>query len=587
MSQRKRLVVFLVAVTVPLALLAAAFVVLSVGDARDRSKEEAEAIARAGAVATGSFIDGHLRALLAVAAGIRHAPELTEEELHEEIRLRLAVNPEWDGMSVIDPAGVVLASSMPDLAGLDLSERAYLQQVFATGRPAVSDGLLTIGGGVPSILLAAPVEFSNGTTGVVVGKLTLRRISEALTANLTTTARVGLIDRSGQTLVHSEASRAAALTQVGDRPEVIAAGRGETGTIEVDRNGTAVLVAYAPIESLGWAVTVAEDSSVAFANANAIARRSLVLAAVALAAVIAGGWYAGRRLSRSYEELQAARAAESEARERAETALHSRDEFISIASHELRNPVAAVRGFGQLMQRRIANGTLKDDDLREYVDSIASSGAYLARLVEDLLSVSRLEGGQMSLRLQQVDLVDVVRRATAEASLQGHNVVVTSPLTGVVTGLDPDRITQVLVNLLDNAAKYSPDGSEVDIGVGVDGTEARVTVTDAGIGLSSDELPRLFAPFSRATNAREANIPGLGLGLYVSRRLAEAHGGSLVASSQGEGRGSTFTLTLPLVTTAPPHQSPPQGASDNQAPGLDETDTPPSIPLDAGGDARA
>ncbi|MCB9483741.1 MAG: sensor histidine kinase [Dehalococcoidia bacterium] len=578
MSQRKRLFALVFAVTAPLLLLAAAFVVISVRDAQDRAEQESEAIARAGAVAAGSFIDGHVRALQAVSAGVRHAPDLTEDELREEILLRLGVNPEWDGMSVVDSNGIVLAGSRPDSTGIDLSGRAYLQEMFATGRPAVSDGVLTIGEGVPSILIAAPVRFSDGTTGGVIGQLTLSTISDALTRSLTTDARVGLIDSAGQTLIHSDPTRAAALTQVSDRPEVVAGHRGEAGTVEVDRNGRSTLVAYAPVEPLGWVVTVAEDSSAAFANADAIARRGAFLIGIALVAVVACGWYVGSRMGRSYDELQAARTAEAEARERAEAALRSRDEFISIASHELRNPVAAIRGFGQLMQRRLARGTLAGDDLHEYIDSIASSGAYLSRLVEDLLSVSRLEGGRMDLRLETVDVAEVVRRATIESPLKEHSLVIDQPTEPLVTSLDADRITQVLVNLLENAAKYSPAGSEIRLTVALDADEVRISVSDSGIGLPPDELARLFAPFGRATNAREANIPGLGLGLYVSRRLAEAHGGTLLASSAGVGRGSTFTLVLPFVE-APTTDPPP--------PTSDDPGTPANVSLEAGKGAPA
>ena len=573
MSQRKRLFALIFAVTAPLLLLAAAFVVVSVRDAQDRAEQESEAIARAGAVATGSFIDGHVRALQAISAGVRDAPNLTEDQLREEILLRLGVNPEWDGMSVVDSHGIVLAGSLPDSTGIDLSGREYLREVFATGRPAVSDGVLTVGQGVPSILIAAPVPFSDGTTGAVIGQLTLSTISDALTRSLTTNSRVGLIDGSGQTLIHTDPTRAAALTQVSDRPEVIAGHRGETGTVEVERDGRSMLVAYAPVEPLGWVVTVAEDSSAAFAYADAIARRGAILVGVAIVAVIACGWYVGSRMGRSYDELQAARLAEAEARRRAEAALRSRDEFISIASHELRNPVAAIRGFGQLMQRRLARGTLAGDDLDEYIDSIVSSGAYLSRLVEDLLNVSRLEGGRMDLRMEAVDLEELVQRATTEAPLKEHPLVIDRPPHPVVITLDADRITQVLVNLLENAAKYSPAASEIHLRVESDASEVRISVTDYGIGLPPEELERLFTPFGRATNARDANIPGLGLGLYVSRRLAEAHGGTLLATSAGAGRGSTFTLVLPLIDAPAPGPEPPTSG----APG-----TPGNVSLEAG-----
>ncbi|MGE3961899.1 MAG: ATP-binding protein [Dehalococcoidia bacterium] len=580
MSQRRQLLALLFAVSTPMLVLAALFVVTSVRDARARAEDDAASLARAGAVAAGSFIDGNMRALQATAAGVRHASGISVDALREELRLRMEVNEDWDGMSVVDHRGIVLAGSREDSTGVDLSGRAYLQQVFATGRPAVSDGVLTIGQGVPSILIAAPVYFDDGTMGAVVGQLTLRTLAGALTSSLTVDARVGLIDRSGQTLVHADPARSAVLANVADRPEVQAGWAGATGTIEVERAGTRVLVAHAPLSDLGWVVTVSQDSSAAFANANDIATRGMLLLAIAVLAVLVGGWYLGGRLSRSYAALQESRARESEARQRAEAALRSRDEFISIASHELRNPVAAIRGFGQLMQRRIARGTLEGSDLREYVDSIVSSGAYLSRLVEDLLSVSRLEGGRLDLRLTEMDVMEVIHRASVEAPIDGHPLRVTPPPSPVVTTLDADRVTQILVNLLENAAKYSPAGGEIAVTVFVADGQAHLAVRDAGIGLPSQELARLFAPFGRATNARDANIPGLGLGLYVSRRLAEAHGGTLTAASEGEGRGSTFTLVLPIVVAATDGNgaAPPVGG---------QTELPVSVEVAAGEGATA
>lgn len=552
MSQRRRLFVLLFAVTAPMVALAAIFVFTSVETARTRTERDSESIARAAALAATSFVDGHLRALQATVAGLRDAPSLATEELREEILLRLAANPEWDGMIVVGPDSVALAGSRPETAGLNLRERAYLEELFATGRPVVSDGVLSMSQGVPSVLMAAPVHFTDGTTGAVIGQVTLGTLSEELTRDLAPTeARIGLIDRAGQTLVHADPARAAALLNVSDRPEIAAAQTGALGHLEVERAGVDTLIAYSPVSSLGWVVTVAEDSDVAYADANAIARRGTLFIALATAAVVVGGWFLGGRLNRSYEAMQAARLAEAEARERAEAALRSRDEFISIASHELRNPVASIRGFGQLMQRRLARGNLQDSDLRDYIDSIATSGVYLSRLVDDLLSVSRLEGGRLQLQIEEANVMHVLRRAVAEAPLVDHPVRLDPPSEEIVARIDADRITQILVNLLENAAKYSPSGTEIAVAVTRTAESVQVAVTDRGIGLPEEDRPRLFVPFGRASNAREANIPGLGLGLYVSRRLAEAHGGALVASSAGEGRGSTFTLVLPLPAPAP------------------------------------
>ena len=411
----------------------------------------------------------------------------------------------------------------------------------------MSEGVITAVEGIPSVIIATPVDFEDGTRGALIGSVTLRTLTAALTETLAPAARVGLIDDLGQTLVHPDPTRVAALINVSDRPEVIAAWSGESGTIDIERDGASILAAYAPVSSLGWAVTAVADADVAYANADAIARRGAILIAVAVLVVLVGGWLLGGRMNRSRAATLHAQQAEAEARERAEAALQSRDEFISIASHELRNPVAAISGFGQLMQRRLERGALTEADIRDYADSVASSGAHLSRLVEDLLSVSRLEGRRLDLRLDEVDVISLLHRAIAEAPLADHVLVTRVPDEPLTAAIDADRVHQILSNLLENAAKYAPDGSEVLVEAWGSEGSLKIRVTDNGIGVPEAETARLFQPFGRASNAREANIPGLGLGLYVSHRLAEAHGGMLVAQSRGNGCGSAFTLTLPLM----------------------------------------
>lgn len=557
MSQRSRLFLLLVAVTTPLVILAGVFVLLSVQESKDRAEDEALAVARAGSIATDSFFQGHLRTLRAVALGLTDAPLISEPELREQLVLGVGTSSEWDGMSVARSDGIIIAGSRATSAGADLSGRQYLQQLFATGQSVVSDGLISLDG-EPSVIIATPLAFEDETTGALIGQVKLRTLSAALTQSLAPTARVGVIDATGQTLVHPDPQRVATLLNVRDRPEVIAAWRGETGTIELERDGTPLLAASAPVARLGWAVTVVDDASDAYGGANAIAMRGTIFIALAVVAVLVGGWFPGGRLNRSYEAMQEAQLAEAIAREQAESALRSRDEFISIASHELRNPVAAIRGFGQLMQRRQARRALTEKDMRDYIDNIATSGAYLSRLVEDLLSVSRLEGGRLELARRDIDIMVVLDRAAAEAPLMGHPLQVAQPSEPIAAFVDADRVRQILVNLLENAAKYSPPESVIQVEVGLRGGEIHIAITDEGIGLPEADLARLFAPFARAANARDANIPGLGLGLYVSRRLAEAHGGSLLAASAGEGRGSTFTLVLPL--------SAPQQGTEPEAP---------------------
>jgi len=551
MSQRRRLLALLLAVTLPLVGLAVLFVVTSVQESRERAREDAVSSARAGALAADSYFSGHQRTLRAIAFGMRTAGDLTEPELRVRLLEATDANPEWDGMSVVGPDGIVIAGTRETSAGADLSEREYLQRLFATGETVVTDGVLTLVESVPAVLIGTPIDFEDGSRGAVVGSVALSTLSRVLTETLAPSARVGLIDSAGNTLVHPDPARVAALLNVADRPEVIAGLAGETGTVHAEREGEPALAAFAPVTSLGWAVTVVESQASVYANADAIARRGAIFIALAMTAVLVGGWALGGRMNRSHAAMLAAQQSEVQARTRAEAALQSRDEFISIASHELRNPVAAIRGYGQLMQRRLDRGALTPEDVREYADSIATSGAYLSRLVEDLLNVSRLEGRQVELRIEEVDVIASLRRAIEEAPLSAHVLRTEVPDEPLLAEVDPDRLHQILASLLENAAKYAPAGSEVLVEARpADEDAIELAVTDHGIGLPRSEADRLFKPFGRASNAREANIPGLGMGLYVSGRLAEAHGGTLVGFSDGEGHGATFTLRLPRTQGA-------------------------------------
>ncbi len=254
------------------------------------------------------------------------------------------------------------------------------------------------------------------------------------------------------------------------------------------------------------------------------------------------------------EARLAAEAARSDA-ERAqadlEDAVRAREEFLSIASHELRNPVAAMTGTAQLLRRAHKSGRLTQERLATYIEALEESGARLANLTNDLLDVSRLQRGMLPLRPQEVNLADLVRDLARRGEWPTQRLVVEvqeQETTGIV---DPDRIRQVIANLLDNAVKYSPSHTDVRVKMWSDGSGTLLEVRDSGIGLPPQSLETIFTPFGRAPNAAAANIPGLGLGLYVARRIAEQHGGRLWAHSEGDGKGTTMSLWLPRPESAP------------------------------------
>ena len=220
-------------------------------------------------------------------------------------------------------------------------------------------------------------------------------------------------------------------------------------------------------------------------------------------------------------------------------------QFVASVSHELRNPVAGIRGVAQLLRRRGAYDATA-------VETIVAQTRHLERLIDDLLTASRLETGRLDLRRAPTDLVALAAAAADEARAASarHPVRVEAPAGPLVGVWDGDRLAQVLRNLLGNAVKYSPDGGEIVVRVAAHGPTAEVAVTDHGAGVGPAELPRLFDRFYRAGTVA-AEVPGLGLGLAIAKELVEAHGGRLWAESAGPGRGSTFRLALPWPPPRP------------------------------------
>jgi PAS domain S-box-containing protein len=233
----------------------------------------------------------------------------------------------------------------------------------------------------------------------------------------------------------------------------------------------------------------------------------------------------------------------------AQEEVRQRDEFLSVASHELRTPVTALQLQLQLLQRAgRAAGAGLPAPLAGKVEALERQTRRIAVLVNELLDVSRLRLGRLELRPEPLDLAEVARDAAAQLADEGARhgsrlaVVAGQPVLG---RWDRTRIEQVLTNLLANAIKFG-QGKPIAVAVGLAGEMARVEVRDEGIGIEAEDLARIFGRFERAVSTQ--HFGGLGLGLYIAREIAEAHGGSIDVAST-PGRGTTFTVELPC---APP-----------------------------------
>jgi signal transduction histidine kinase len=233
----------------------------------------------------------------------------------------------------------------------------------------------------------------------------------------------------------------------------------------------------------------------------------------------------------------------------AQVAIRARDEFLSIASHELRNPVAGMKGAAQMLRRADERGQLDRERLNRYVGIIELTANRLATLTEDLLDVSRLQQGLLPLRPRETDIAALIQAALERLQEQSaaHHLVMDLGCSTVPVLVDPDRIEQIVGNLMGNAIKYAPDGGEIHVALASEDGGILLSVRDSGIGVPTGVLERIFEPFGRAPNAVGRNIEGLGLGLYICRQIAEQHGGRLWAESAGEGEGTTMRLWLPAT----------------------------------------
>jgi signal transduction histidine kinase len=210
-----------------------------------------------------------------------------------------------------------------------------------------------------------------------------------------------------------------------------------------------------------------------------------------------------------------------------------------MTAHELRNPVAAIKLNAQILQRR---GSANERLLATILDQTERLGG----LIEDLQLAASIEADRLVLRTQALDLATEARETARSLRSEAHPIAVEAPSEPLIVSADRLRIGQVLTNLLTNAIKYSPAGREVVVRLSRGAEEARVAVIDRGIGIPRTALPRLFERFYRVDPAA-SRVSGLGLGLYICRRLVEAHGGRIEVDSE-PGAGSTFTIVLPLPT---------------------------------------
>jgi two-component system, chemotaxis family, CheB/CheR fusion protein len=262
-------------------------------------------------------------------------------------------------------------------------------------------------------------------------------------------------------------------------------------------------------------------------------------------------------------ELNATVGREQLARSAAESANRAKDDFLSMVSHELRNPLSAILGWAQLLR------TQKFDEVKtnHALATIEQSAKTQDRLIEDLLDVSAITSGKLRLNMRELQLdtviekaIDIVRLAAdaKQIQIESHLDRSAAQMLG-----DPDRLQQVIWNLLTNAIKFTPSQGRITVGLQYLDNLAKITIGDTGCGVSVDFLPYVFERWSQAATSQDRSYPGLGLGLSIVRSLVELHGGTVAVASAGEGQGTTFTIYLPQATSGTSPENPLRGGVPN------------------------
>jgi len=242
----------------------------------------------------------------------------------------------------------------------------------------------------------------------------------------------------------------------------------------------------------------------------------------------------------------------SAALDEAKATIQLKDQFLATVSHELRNPLAPILTWTQLLR----SGTLDKGKADRGLEVIERNVMSLSELIDDLVDVSRVVSGKFRLDVRPIDLAPVIRAAAesqrpASDAKQIRLTLVLDERAGMISG-DSERLQQVMGNLLSNAIKFTPKGGRVHVVLGRAESHVEMSVSDNGIGIEAHFLPHIFEPFQQEKDGSMRRHSGLGLGLSIVRHIVELHGGEIIAVSPGSGKGSTITVQLPLLGTAEP-----------------------------------
>jgi signal transduction histidine kinase len=591
MTLRSRLVVLTLAILLPVAIFAVALGALLVAGERDTFRSGAEA--RTLAILTA--LDVALKSSIATVEALAVSPTLDTDDLDAFRAIAFSVlstQQDWSTINLALPSGQqVLNLNRPPNAALPAipSDDSSLARVIETRRPAVGDIVMGPTTKRWDFAVRVPIVRKGAIKYILSAVVNPDSLSEVLAAQGLPRSWVGVVvDRNNRivarTLDPGESVGQLASQSLRDALAQSASGWFRGSTIE----GAAVYTPYRRSETSGWVFAMGIPAQ-AVEQIGVRTRWTLALGLLtALGLAIALAIIFGRSISGPIGSLAAATkalgqgnpiaipedirvsevrtlaAALGEAgeaiRERSglierekeayRAADRTKDEFLAMLSHELRTPLAALTTAAHVL--RVARDD--NDKARQARGVIERQTKHMARLVEDLLDVSRVAMGKVTLQRETIDLADVVENLIAgwrsAKRLARHQV--THATVPVWIDADRTRIDQIASNLLDNALKFTPPGGKIEITVREQNGEAVLRVADDGEGLVPEAMGRIFDLFAQGLQGLDRSRGGLGIGLALVKHLVEMHGGTVQAASEGAGRGSVFTVRLPAVVR--PHQ---------------------------------
>ena len=543
MSQRARLLAIVALAVLPLVAFSVLDIVQQMHESERRVVEDRVQLARLLAFAVEGFIDGNLSAAKAIAFQPAVIAGRGTPQLDQLLRRLAAAKPDWAGLALIGRDGYAFAGSSGPHA-LFVGDRAYFREAMASGRPVVSDAVIGRLTGKVSVVLAVPVDTDRGRAVIGV-PLPTDRFASALLAKLgRRPTELTVIDRAGNIIIgaHGEASGGLERAKGADIDEVLA---GAAGSEVVPRGGRPTLVTFAPVGAYGFGALISQPVASAFAPARAEAwQRAAVLAAI-LVTIGALAWALGGRLAQLYQRALDARAEAERLAGELRHAVSTRDDFLASAAHDLRNPLAAIRGSADLLERTAARGEVPRERLDAGIGHIQAASRRIAGMLDAFLDLAQLEHGRpLELRKELQDVAPLAREVAAQwqqASTR-HRVHLAAP-EELVALVDGPRLQRVMDNLVGNAVKYSPDGGDIDLDLREAQNQVVFSVRDAGIGIPPSEVESVFERFRRGSNVA-GRFSGTGIGLAGVRQVVEQHGGSIEVKS-ALGSGSTFTVRVP------------------------------------------